>query len=41
MFALCEDNKVSLVLVTHNQSLAKMCSRQLILENGGLSEIIL
>ncbi len=34
LFALNEENKTTLVLVTHDQSLATLCSRTLMLENG-------
>jgi len=34
LFALNEENKTTLVLVTHDQSLATLCSRSLMLENG-------
>lgn len=34
LFALNEENKTTLVMVTHDQSLATLCSRTLMLENG-------
>ena len=34
LFSLNEENKTTLVLVTHDQSLATLCGRTLMLENG-------
>ncbi len=39
LFALIEKHHSTLVLVTHNDELAKRCQRRLSLENGKISEI--
>ena len=36
IFRLCRDRGQSLILVTHNHELAKLCDRTLILSNGRL-----
>ncbi|HSG60839.1 MAG TPA: ATP-binding cassette domain-containing protein, partial [Pseudomonadales bacterium] len=39
LFTLNQENHTTLVLVTHDLELAKRCARQLVMENGHLSEM--
>jgi putative ABC transport system ATP-binding protein len=38
LFELNQESDTTLVLVTHDLHLAKRCARQLVMENGHLSE---
>lgn len=36
LFGLCQDHKITLLLVTHNQEIARRCDRALLLNDGAL-----